>query len=74
MEIAWRLPAVSIQQLLAKQGIPELNHAPYSRDLSPTDFFLLPKMISTLKGRRFEDTEDIKSKKKKKKKKRNCWH
>jgi transposase len=52
--------AVSIQQFLAKQGIPELNHPPYSHDLSPAEFFLFPKMKSTLKGRIVEDTEDIK--------------
>jgi hypothetical protein len=46
---------------LAKHGIPELNHAPpYSPDLFPPDFFLFPEIKSTLKGRRIEDTEDIK--------------
>jgi hypothetical protein len=47
---------------LAKQGIPELNHPPppYSPDLSPPDVFLFPKIKLMLKGRRFEDTEDIK--------------
>jgi histone-lysine N-methyltransferase SETMAR len=52
--------AVSLKQFLAKKGIPELNHPPYSPDLSPPDFFLFPQIKSTLKGRRFEDTEDIK--------------
>jgi transposase len=52
--------AVSIKQFLAKLGIPELNHPSYSPDLSPPDFFLFPKMKSTLKWRRFEDTENIK--------------
>jgi hypothetical protein len=42
------------------QGIPELNRFPYSPDLSLPDFFLFPKIKFTLKGRRFEDTEDIK--------------
>jgi hypothetical protein len=45
---------------LAKQEIPELNHHPYSPDLSPTNIFLFPKIKSMLKGRRFEGTEDIK--------------
>jgi hypothetical protein len=44
--------AVSIRQFLAKQGIPEFHQTP--------DFFLFPKIKSMLKGRRFEDTEDIK--------------
>jgi transposase len=52
--------AVSIKQFLSKQGISELNNPPYSPDLSPPDFFLFPKIKSTLKGRKFEDTEDIK--------------
>jgi hypothetical protein len=42
--------------------IPELNHPQYSPDLFPPDFFLFPKMKFTLKGRRFEDMEDIKIK------------
>jgi hypothetical protein len=52
--------AVSIKQFLAKQRIPELNDPPYSSDLYPPDFCLVPKIRSTLKGRRFEDTADIK--------------
>jgi hypothetical protein len=52
--------AVSIKQVLAKQGIPELNPPPYSSHLSPPGFFLFPKIKSTLKWRGFEDTEDIK--------------
>jgi hypothetical protein len=51
--------AVSTKQFLAKQGIPELNHPPNFPDLSPLDFFLFPKIKSTLKGRIFEDMEDI---------------
>jgi hypothetical protein len=47
---------------LAKQRFPELIHSPppYSLDLSPPDFLLFPKIKSMVKGRRFEDTEDIK--------------
>jgi histone-lysine N-methyltransferase SETMAR len=56
--------AVSIKRFFAKQDIPEVNHPPpprpYSPDLSPPEFFLFPEIKSTLKGRRFEDTEDIK--------------
>jgi histone-lysine N-methyltransferase SETMAR len=51
---------VSTKQVLAKQGIPELNHSAYSPDLSPPDFFLFPKIKFTLKGRRIEDKENIK--------------
>jgi histone-lysine N-methyltransferase SETMAR len=52
--------AVSIKQFLEKQEIPELNHPPYSPDLSPSHLFLFLKIKFTLKGRRFEDKENIK--------------
>jgi hypothetical protein len=44
---------------LAKEYIPELNHS-ICPDLTPPDFFLFHKIKSTLKERRFEDTENIK--------------
>jgi transposase len=34
-------------------------HPPYSPDLAPADFFLFPKLKSTLKGRRFQTIEEI---------------
>ena len=37
----------------------ELLHPPYSPDLAPADFFLFPKLKTTLKGRRFQTTEEI---------------
>jgi hypothetical protein len=37
-----------------------VESSPYSPDLSPPNFFLFPKIKSTLKGRRLEETEDIK--------------
>jgi len=37
-----------------------LNHPPYSPDLSPCDYFLFPKLKLPLKGRLFEDVQDIK--------------
>jgi len=36
-----------------------LPHAPYSPDLAPADFFLFPKLKTTLKGRRFQTTDEI---------------
>ena len=33
---------------------------PYSPNLAPADFFLFPKLKSTLKGRRFHTIEEIK--------------
>ena len=35
------------------------KHPPYSPDLAPADFFLFPKLKTTLKGRRFQTIEEI---------------
>jgi hypothetical protein len=37
-----------------------MEHPPFSSDLAPNDFWLFPKIKSALKGRRFQDIEDIK--------------
>jgi len=34
-------------------------HPPYSPDLVPAEFFLFPKLKTTLKGRRFQTIEKI---------------
>jgi hypothetical protein len=47
--------AVSIKQFLAKQGIPELNHPQYSRDLPHQSFSHSPKSNPRRKG------EDLKT-------------
>jgi len=36
-----------------------LNHPSYSPDLYPCDYFLFPKLKLPLKGRLFEDVQDI---------------
>jgi len=36
-----------------------LDHPPYSSDLTPTDYFLFPKVKSHLKGRLFDSFSDI---------------
>jgi hypothetical protein len=33
--------------------------APYSPGLAPCDFFLFPSLMSTLKGKRFQDVAEI---------------
>jgi hypothetical protein len=38
-----------------------LEHAPYSPELVPTDFFLFQKIKEILKGRHFDDNENIRS-------------
>jgi transposase len=50
-----------VRDFLAKHETTVLPQPPYSPDLAPADFFLFPKLKSTLKGRRFESTEAIKT-------------
>nr|CAH7734624.1 unnamed protein product [Callosobruchus chinensis] len=54
--------ALSVKQFLEKKSIPVLEHPPYSPDLAPCDFYLFPKIKSSLKGTRFESVEDVKEK------------
>jgi hypothetical protein len=51
--------ALSVKHFLAKKSITEMEHTSYSLDLAPNDFCLFPKIKSALKGRIFQDTEDI---------------
>jgi len=44
---------------LAKHQTFIVPHPPNSPDLAPADFFLFPKLKPTLKGRRFQITEEI---------------
>jgi histone-lysine N-methyltransferase SETMAR len=51
--------ALSIREFLAKHSIPVVPHPPYSPDLAPCDFFLFPRLKSTLKRKRFQDIVEI---------------
>jgi histone-lysine N-methyltransferase SETMAR len=51
--------ALSVREFLAKHSIPVVPHPPYSPDLAPCDFFLFPRLKSTLKGKRFQDVTEI---------------
>ena len=44
---------------LAKHQTSVVPHPPYSPDLAPVEFFLLPKLKTTLKGSCFQTTEEI---------------
>jgi len=44
---------------LTKHQKPIVPHPPYSPDLAPADFFLFPKLKTTLKGRLFQTIEEI---------------
>jgi len=41
--------SVLVKDFLAKSNVTTLEHAPYSPDLVPADFYLLPQIKSTLK-------------------------
>jgi len=53
--------ALSVREFLATKQITVLEHPAYSPDLVLSDFFLFPKIKEILKGRRFYDTDDIRS-------------
>jgi len=48
-----------ISSYLAKRQTSIAPHPPYSPDLAPADFFLFPKLKTTLKGSRFQTIEEI---------------
>jgi len=51
--------AVLHHQFMAKNKMAVIPHPPYSPDLAPSDFFLLPKMKLKLEGLRFDTIEEI---------------
>ena len=53
--------ALSVREFLATKQITVLEHPAYSPDLAPSDFFLSLKIKEILKGRHFDDTDDIES-------------
>jgi hypothetical protein len=48
---------LSFEQFVAQKSVTEMEHPPYSLDLAPNDFLLLPEIKSTFRGRRFQDIE-----------------
>ena len=51
----------SKEKCLATKQITVLEHPSYSPDLAPSDFFMSPKIKEILKGRHFDDIDDIRS-------------
>ena len=51
--------ALSVREFLATKQIPVLEHPVDSPDLASNDFFMFPKIKEILKGRHFDDTDDI---------------
>jgi hypothetical protein len=50
-----------LREFLASKQITVLEHPPNSQDLATSDFFLFPMIKEILKGRHFDDIDDIKS-------------
>ena len=48
-----------VSQFLAKNNMTVILHPPHSPDLAPCDFFLFPKLKLWMKGRRFDNIEEI---------------
>ena len=57
--LRWRRASLLIHSYLAKHQTSVVPHPPYSPDLPPADFFRFPKLKTSLKGRRFQATEEI---------------
>ena len=53
--------ALSVREFLATKQTTVLEHPAYSPDLAPSDFFLFLKIKNILKGRQFDDNDDIRS-------------
>jgi histone-lysine N-methyltransferase SETMAR len=51
--------ALAVREFLAIKQITVLEKPVYSPDLAPSDFFLFPKVKEIMKGRHFDDTDDI---------------
>ena len=54
--------SLSVQQFLAKNNMMVIPHPPYSPNLAPCDFFLLPRMKGQMKGERFANVSKVKKK------------
>jgi len=53
--------ALSVREFLATKQITVLEHPAYSPELAPSNFFLFLKVKEILKGRHFDDIDDIRS-------------
>lgn len=51
--------SLMVKEFLAKSAVPVLPQPPYSPDLAPADFFLFPKLKSTLKGHHFGTVKNV---------------
>ena len=51
--------AICVRDLLRRWRWEVLEHLPYSPDLSPCDYHLIPKLKAPLRGHRFRTRDDI---------------
>jgi hypothetical protein len=54
--------ALSVRQFLTKNGMTTASQSPYYPDLAPCEFFQFPRMKMDLKGKRFQNVEEMKEK------------
>ncbi|UYV81108.1 hypothetical protein LAZ67_20000041, partial [Cordylochernes scorpioides] len=51
--------ATFVMDYTAKRSVTVLSYPPYSPDISPCDFFYIPKLKLTLKGKRFSSSKEV---------------
>jgi histone-lysine N-methyltransferase SETMAR len=52
--------ALQVHEVIAECGFVQMEHPPYSPDLAPSDYYLLPRLKKHLKGRRFSSNDYLK--------------
>ena len=52
--------SIKVTSYLTYMGIKTVPNPPYSPDLAPCDFKMCPRLKEKLRGRRFEDLEEMK--------------
>ena len=55
------LLTLSVREFLATKQITALEHPAYLPDLAPSEFYLFPEIKEILKGRHFDDIDNIRS-------------
>ena len=52
--------SIMVTSYLTEMGVKTVPHPPYSTDLAPCNFWMFPRLKEKLRGRRFEDVEEMK--------------
>ena len=48
-----------VREYLKQEKVVELPHPPYSPDLAPCDFFLIPRLKKHLAGRKYQTRKNL---------------